>query len=185
MRKFLPYVIAFVLVAGGIAAYFLTKKGTTFVTGSTRTSTTPTDTNGNYEIVDACTILTQADADALLGGSATKVDTSIGNTATNDINVSTCSYSVPTQLRSVTLLARSAKSAAGAAANRTQATSIKPEAAQDVSDFGESAYWDPTYGQLNVFKHSNWYILSSGGLKPSDKTLDGAKAMAARIISRL
>ena len=56
---------------------------------------------------------------------------------------------------------------------------------QKVTGFGDDAYWDPTYGQLNILAHNNWYILSIGGLRPTDKTLTSAKTFATRIISRL
>ncbi len=186
MKRFLPYIIVAVLVIGGAAGYLLTRKGSTIVTGSTNTSGAPSSTSsGTYKVVDACTALTQTDANTLLGTTAIKGDTSQGNSTSDDRNVSTCSYSIATPLKSLTLLARSAKTATGADSNHTQATTGKPATGQVVAGFGDSAYWDPTYGQLNIFVHNNWYILSSGGLRPSDKTLDGAKAMATLIMSRL
>ncbi len=46
----------------------------------------------------------------------------------------------------------------------------KPAGVQDVSNVGDKAYWNPSFGQLNVLKNGNWYILSNGTLDKSKST---------------
>jgi hypothetical protein len=182
MKKLVPFLIVVVVIVGGAGAYFLFKKDNKLVSS---TETASSKSEGGYKIVEACDAVTQADANALLGAGAVKGDNSFGDTSSDDINVSTCTYTQASNMKSLTLLARSAKTRDGVASNNDQFTTLLPAAAQNVTGFGDKAYWDPTYGQLNILLHKNWYILTIGGLKPTDKTLDEAKTFATRIMPRL
>lgn len=184
MKKLIPVLAVVVLVGGAVTGYVLTKKGTTLVAEKPSVASSTTEA-GDYKKVEACTAFTQADAEALLGAGAKKGDALGGDTSSDDINVSICTYSQSATTKTASLLARSAKTAAGATSNHGQFTTQLPAAAQTVTGFGDAAYWDPTYGQLNILAHNNWYILSSGGLRPADKSLDDAKALATRIMPRL
>jgi hypothetical protein len=179
MNKLIAIVISIVVI-GSVAVALLTKNNTSNSSNSSVVATTKTS---SYNIVDACVAFTQASADAILGTGAKPGDNSLGNTSSDDINVSTCTYSGANSM-AATLLARSAKTATGATSNVHQFTTI-PAGASSVSGYGDKAYYDPAYGQLNILKNNNWYILTNGGLRPSDKTLAGAKLMADQIISKL
>jgi hypothetical protein len=140
----------------------------------------------------ACAIFTLADAKQILGNNA-KGGASNGNTSSDDLAVSTCAYTqdsgsnnVPvTAGKSASLLVRSPKSAAGITSNQAQFGPAKPADAQAVAGYGDSAYWDPQYGQLDILKNNTWYILSNGPTTPSARSLDQAKLLADIIIDRM
>lgn len=184
IKRLVPYVGAAILLAAIIAVFFIAKNDNKLVTSKPEPATKQTSAS-NFKSAEACDVVTQSDADALLGAGAKLGDNSIGDTSSEDIAVSTCTYSQAGSFKSLTLLARSAKTRDGTDSNKDQFTTRLPNDAKHVNGFGDDAYWDPTYGQLNILAHDNWYILSIGGLRPSEKTLDEAKSFAARVISRL
>lgn len=140
--------------------------------------------------VDACDVLTEAAAKQVIGAGAEKGDTSAGNVSTDDVSVTNCVYTYKTvttgpildQLASVDhagLLVRSAKTKTGAESNKTPFTTAKPAGAQDVSGYGEAAYYNPAMGQLNILKGGNWYILSKyKGTSTTTSTLADVKVLA-------
>lgn len=182
MKKFIPVIIAAVVIAGAAGAYILTKKDNALVENSD--PLTSQKKAASAKVVDACTLLTQADADAVLGSGATKGEKT-KDTSTDDINVSTCTYTQASNFKAATILARSAKTSAGTDSNKAMFSSQLPASIQKIDGIGDSAYWDPTYGQLNILKNNNWYIVSVGGLKPTDKTLSETRVLADRVLSRM
>lgn len=156
----------------------------------TDTASTNSDSSVAFNDVDACALFTQTAADAVLGDGAEK-GTAIPESSTDDISVSTCTYTwSPAEdslaslqnLRSATVLVRSPRTSAGAATNVTPFNPAKA-GTEEISSYGEKAFWDPEYKQLNVLKKSTWFIFTvdmgkaSGGM-----TLDAAKKLADTII---
>lgn len=147
--------------------------------------------------VDACDVLTESVAKQVIGAGAEKGDTSAGNVSSDDVSVSNCVYtykSVTTgpifdQLASTDhagLLVRSAKTQIGVKSNKTPFTTARPSAAQDVSGFGDDAYFNPTTGQLNILKGGNWYILSKyKGTSGTATTVDEVKVLATALKANL
>lgn len=148
--------------------------------------------NTSYaEAKDACAYLTQEIATKLLGAGAEKGDIN-PPAASDDISVSTCTYSSKVgdsladikNMRIATLLVRSPLSAVGAASNDEPFDNLK-NGAITVGGYGEKAYWDPELGQLNVLKGGTWLILSFGQSAIADKSLDEAKQLANEIVPQL
>lgn len=147
--------------------------------------------------VDACDVLTSSAAKKVLGDQAEKGDTSAGNASTDDISVSNCVYTfkglttgpIKEQLASIKtagVLARAAKTDAGAASNKTPFTTAKPAGVQDISGYGDKAYFNPATGQLNILAGNNWYIISNyTGTSPTAATLDQVKVLADAIKANL
>ncbi len=201
MNKLLPVIVVGVVVVGGggAAAYFLTRPNQNPSSNNNPISTTNPNPANNaqvtYENKDACTIFTLDDAKKVLGDSA-KAGTGTPGATSNDISVSTCSYLVDTNtpgsapvsvknIHSASILVRAPKSATGTTSNKQVFTAL-PAGAQSVSGYGDSAFWNPTLGQLNVLKGNVWVILSSGvSSPPSGRTLDDAKKLADIIIPKL
>lgn len=130
---------------------------------------------------DACSFLTAAIANNVLGANAQKSD---GATSTNDpdVSVSSCIYSGSgANPKTATFLLRVPTSAAGEASNKQPFTSLK-SGAQSVSGYGDMAFWDPELKQLNVLKNHAWLIFSFGGMNLNDRTLDQAKQLANQIV---
>lgn len=178
MKKVILIVVALLAVGGG-AAFLLTrdKKNDS---GASNSGTSAS--SGSYKIMKACDAFTLEDAKVVLGADA-QTGISSPDNSTDDLNVSTCTFTNPANA-GATLLARSAKTKTGADSNAKQFATL-PEGATAVTGYGDKAYYEPTYGQLNILKNSNWYILSNGGIRPTDKTIELAKKMADQIISKL
>jgi hypothetical protein len=125
----------------------------------------------------ACSIFTLADAKQVLGDTAKGGSVNDENSS-DDLTVSSCSYTqdsganVPVSSgKTAGLLVRAPKTGSGDT--------------QDVSGYGDSAYWDPQLGQLNILKNNTWYILSNGPVTPASRTLDQAKQLADLLISKM
>jgi len=181
MKRFWPVaVVVVILLAGGI---FLALKPD-HKSGSNQTQ---------FAFKKACSILTEARAKQLLGKDVTP-DTSNQNAASGDLDVSSCGYAqqfssdapaatVKTAL-AAEILVRAAKTDDGAQSNQLQFGLHKPATAQDVSGYGDRAYWYPSAAQLFILKHRNQYILSYGPIQGAH-SLDQTKQLADLVIDDL
>jgi hypothetical protein len=191
MKKLIPVVMG-VVVLVGVAVAVVAMKGSD---SSENTATTSTATKkSTYSYPKACEVLTEAVAKQLLGNLIAGGDAT-GSTSSDDIEVSNCNYvrkladnapiSELSTVESLGLLVRGAKTADGAASNEAQFTTNKPAGVQDVSSYGDKAYWDASMGQLSVLKNHNWYIISYGKTKMTDRTLEHTKVFADLIVGKL
>lgn len=187
MNKLIVAIVGGVIVIGG-GVYFVTKGSDDKpATGQSQTVATGSDV---LVAVDACDVLTDSVATQVLGAGATKGDTSAGNASSADVTVSNCAYTLKSTTggsalaqvqgtHAAGLLVRAAKSQTGADSNKAQFGSAKPSGVEDVSGYGDKAYWNPQFGQLNILKNGNWYILTNYvGTNPTKGTLDQAKQLA-------
>jgi hypothetical protein len=188
VKKFLPVIIVVVLVAA-TGIYLAAKPDS-----GAKNTTTGSAAKSKYSFKKACQALTAADAKQLLGNNISGGSTA-ANAATADIDVTTCAYTQqlpanagPAALKdtlSATILVRAAKTDAGAQNNEGQFGPRKPADAQDVSGYGDKAYWSPAAAQLNILKRHNWYIISYGKIRPGDRTLDQTKKLADLVDAKL
>lgn len=137
----------------------------------------------------ACDVLTEAVAKDVLG-SVGQESPATPDVDSPDIRVSTCirvnSASGVSSTRSVSLLMRVAKSQMGAESNEAVfAAGTLPAEAQDVSGYGEKAFWNPTVGQLNILNEGNWYILTAGPLDTTKGKLADAQKLADALEDKL
>ena len=138
------------------------------------------------EKVDACGLLTKADAESFLGESVGQPTTShteaVGNIVTQ------CRYS-STSGKRVGLLARQAATSEQAAKIFRQARETSNElsgaAPQVVTGLGDDAYWiGGNLKQLNVLKRDVWLIITASpgnGIDP----LEASKTIARNIVARM
>lgn len=176
-------VIAVLLIVIAITVSGCGKKTTT--TTNTAVNTTVKTGGDAVVLVDACDVLTAAVAKNILGDAAAKGDLPGSQASTQDVSISSCVYTAkidPTaavrisNTKGASVLIRAAKTKAGADSNKSQFGANKPAGVQDVDGLGNTAFFNPQFGQLNVLKGGNWYILSSysgsaNGTLESDKTL--------------
>lgn len=140
----------------------------------------------------ACGIFTLADAKRLLGDSVKGGDNP-ADTSSQDIDVTTCNYlqdlsssNVPVSSgKTASLTVKIPKTADGIKSNQGQFGPIKPSGVEDISGYGDNAYWDTEHGQLDILKNNTWYILSNGSTTPSSRTLDEARQMADLLIGKM
>ncbi|MET0997686.1 MAG: hypothetical protein ABWX73_03135 [Marmoricola sp.] len=147
------------------------------------------DTNYPTQTSEACDVLTPAIAKSVLGsvGEASQPPPATSN---DDVRVTSCvranaaaSLDSP---RSVSLLMRVAKSVSGARGNESVfAAGSLPDGAMEVLGYGQAAFWNPAFGQLNILKNGNWYILTSGPIDPRRHTLAETRILADALVDQL
>jgi len=136
--------------------------------------------------IDACTLLTKTDAEALLGG-AVKEPTTTHNENGGTV-VTQCHYSNEAGDKQVGLLARQAPSAAEARqvfeSARSAAKSLSGVDPKTISGLGDDAYWTGgNLAQLNVLKNDLWLVISARQGK-ADRWA-ATKDVANKVLSRL
>lgn len=186
MKKYLAIIAGLVIVATGafVALGVINNDG----------KRAETATKSEFSSPQACDALTLEQAKAVLGQDARAADISLPSASSDDIEVSQCLYEQPAGItiesikaqKQASLLVRGAKTNSGADSNTSVFKGAnKPANVQEVGGYGESAFWNPEFGQLNVLKNNNWYILSVGPSNPADKKLEDAKTLADNLVSKL
>lgn len=181
MKKIAVLVIVILV---GVGAYIALNRESANVVGNKTTNSAAVG-QGNYKYVDACTVLDRVEAEAQLGPGAKKGDGAGGNANSDDIAVSSCVYyttsTTTNSYKAVTLLARSAKTKAGAESNISNFRDLKPPNVIDVPGFADAAFWSPEYGQMHVLAGDNWYIISTGSSRASERKQADAQALVTRL----
>lgn len=177
MKKKLIIVLVVVLLAGG--GYFFYNKN--------KADNKAEKAANTFVNIDACAVFTETEAQEVLGEAATK-GTTTGPTSSDDINVSTCTYSnnatSAANIQLATVLVRSPKNSAGVDSNKAVFGNGKPQDVEMVQGYGVEAYYNADTGQLNVLKDNAWYIISNGLSSPSDRTLEDTKAVADKTFNQ-
>jgi hypothetical protein len=194
MKRSWLYIIGAILVVAAAVAIFVAMDNSNDRSGkstSASSSSPSSSTNQTFKPKQACNVFSLADAKQVLGDSA-KGGATTNNTSSDDLELSTCSYTqdsgsnVPVSAsKSASLLVRAPKTGAGITSNQAQFGYLKPADSQHVAGYGDNAYWDPQYGQLNILKHNAWYILSYGPVTPAARTLDQTKQLADILIDKM
>lgn len=184
-NKLIIGVVVVVVLAGGGIVYFATRSE-----GEKAVKTSKEDSfgGGDYYTVKACDAFTLNHAKQVLGDSAVE-GSNTPDTSSSDITVSSCTYTTSgtavKDIRIATLLARSAKTKAGADSNTAIFGSARPVGVQEVSGYGDAAFFDPKLGQLNILKEYNWYIMSVSGTNPANATVSDARKLADVVVPHL
>lgn len=151
-------------------------------------ATTQGEHSGLLGKKDACDYFTQATADALLGAGSQKGSMN-ADASSGDVSVTTCTYTSKADtleevrnMKAASVLLRVPLTETGAQSNETPFES-RPEGAQDVSGYGDKAYWDPSMGQLNVLKDNTWLVITNGKSRVGDRTLGEAKKLADIVLA--
>jgi uncharacterized protein (UPF0333 family) len=191
MRRFWFYLLAIILVVAAAAAIIFATKHSKNHSDNTANQTAVKAAHTTTPSKNACTIFSLADAKQLLGDTAKGGVNPIYNSST-DFDISTCTYTqdqganVPiASKKSATLLVQAPKTDIGAASNQKEFGPFKPAGVQDLTGYGDQAYWDAEHGQINILKNNIWYIISYGPTTPSARTLDQAKQLADLLANKL
>ncbi len=167
-----------VIVAVVVGVLFLNNKDDK----TTSKTDTPNKSTSAFTatIKSACDILTQPVADNLLGTGAKQGGSTAGNTETDSVKVTSCSYTSADDKTTLGLLVRAAKTKEQADTDTTQFSGT-----DNVAGYGDKAYWASDFGQFNILAHNNWYILSFGSLNPTARSQADAQKFADQIKSEL
>ena len=193
-KKILIAVILILAICGTAGAYYSLKNtnknkpeptSPTAETNTQPTAAKPEMTSANKP-EKACDILTQDIAEKVVGKPA-RADGSNAD-APQDVDhlvISTCTFKSVNGMNAVTLLWRAAKDTEGSAHDQEQFGPNKPVNAEVVTGYGDVAYWDADFKQLNILKGTSWYILTAGSNEPASRTLDQAKQFADLVKAEL
>lgn len=141
-----------------------------------------------YQPTNACDLLTPIKAQDLLGEKVISVDTK-GATVSGDIAISKCSYTDSNEDQDQMLVAaiavRSGVNDTGVQKNKTDfAASQSNKTVEAIKELGDSAYFNPALGQLNILDGRRWIIISYGiGSSPETNTIDKAIQLANTILN--
>ncbi len=194
MKKILLIAALVLAISGSAGAYFLTrednKKPPASTSSTSSPQTSPTNTPpATPEVPQAektvCGILTQDVADIYMEGGAIASDSNKeAPRDSNNVIISTCTYNSADGTKTASLLMRVAKNAEGSAHDKEQFGPNKPSTAQTLSGYGDSAYWDADFKQLNILKGTTWYIITAGPNQVSSRTVDQARLLADLLVQK-
>lgn len=141
-----------------------------------------------YQPTKACELLTEAEAQELLGGKTISSNIS-SPVVSNDTAVSKCGYTDRNpdvnSMIVAAIIVRSGINDAGVAQNKTEFVKNRPKEGTDtVKGFGDRAYYNQKLGQLNILDERNWIILSYGvGSTPESNTLEKSVELANKVVN--
>lgn len=136
--------------------------------------------------VDACALYTLTDAQKILGANAKPGTPGKLGPPSQQYTTSACSYTSSSgsgspSFVSTTVLVRRASDPTQGKRDFVSARNKIPRS-QEVAGVGEAAYWNPSTGQLSVWKGRDWVIISAGRAGP--RNLDIARQVAYAILQR-
>lgn len=140
-----------------------------------------------YQPAKACDLLGEDEAKELLGAAAL-LTTNTPPSQSGDITVSQCAYADGTPNKDSMVIAavvvRSGINDKGTEQNITDFSGAQSQrSVQAINDLGNSAFYNPDLGQLNILKDRNWIIVSYGvGSNPQANTLEDAIKLAKKVI---
>lgn len=136
------------------------------------------------QLAKACEVLDLKTAQEFIPNAEKSTNVNDATASSDDIAVSSCAYQetgtqTPDRLKHASLYVRSARTEAGKSANDLVfVDGSMPKNSVVVEDYGGPAFWNPEYGQLNILKNNNWYIVEFGNFTPSGRSLEETKRLA-------
>lgn len=190
MKKIIIIVVVVLVLTGG--AILLTGNGKKD-SNSPNTSSNLESSSKEFSPPEACSLFTLEDAKKVLGETAEKPETSSPQSSSDDVAVSQCLYQQPAgadiasirNQKQASVLVRGAKTPVGSDSNKAAFADQLPMAAERVDGYGDAAFWNPEFGQLNILKDGNWYIIQVGATSLDSRTIDEAKKLADVLTSKL
>ena len=141
-----------------------------------------------YQPAKACELFTPAEAQEMLGEKVLSTEAN-EPTIKDDMATSKCSYTDENPDQNAMLVAavaiQSGINDTGVAKNKADFPKAKAAKGMEaVNDIGDSAFFNPTRGQLNVLKGKDWFIFSYGvGASPQENTLEKQLELARKTIA--
>ena len=140
-----------------------------------------------YEPAKACQLLKLDEAGSLLGGSVQKSGVT-DVVVKGDLATSKCGYTdgnpSEDEVIVAAIIVRSGINDKGIAQNKSEFAAGKPTTdVEDVTDLGDSAYFNKAKGQLNILNGKDWIILSYGvASEPKENSLDDAILIGRSVV---
>jgi hypothetical protein len=179
--KILAAALAVLLIAGG-AFYYLNNQNS-----KNKVASKPVP----------CSFFTLDNAKSLLGKTATKGGIApMSQVSAKDFTAENCTYSQNAQgvggnigsqsIKTASVVVRTTKTAQANTFVDFLFAQGKPKTAQDLSGYGEKAYWDPAQGILYVKKGNKFITVSYGVASPAtSRTIGETKKLADLVIPKI
>lgn len=179
-KRTIVLIVAIVVVCGGTVFWLLQSGGSGSQSSDSSASQQKSELDSKLE--RACTLFTENNAKTLLGSGAVHVTAGDepADSYSDAIATSRCTYSDQDSSQTVAveaqkfaiLTARVPRTDAGKLANEQvfQSGSLPP-GAEIVAGYGETAFWNPEFGQLNILANGEWYVLEYGSPLPQSRSL--------------
>lgn len=141
-----------------------------------------------YQPAVACVLFTEDEAKEMLGDQVLH-QRPADPTLQNDVATSKCAYTdtnpEQSQMKIAAVAIRSGVNDKGAAKNKAEFAAAKTaHGVEVVNNVGESAFFSPKLGQLNILKGRDWFIVSYGvGSDPQSNTIDDAIELSQKVIT--
>ncbi|MFZ1249723.1 MAG: hypothetical protein WAQ24_05395 [Candidatus Saccharimonadales bacterium] len=194
-NKTLAAIAAVIILAGGVVLVSMNKSSDKSDSKSSSAKTSSSQASGSARGKDkrACDILTKEIAIKIMGSAQDSDDPSKSPTTSQDRAVTSCAYTEEqtagktlNDTRMVSIIVKAAQSKAGVEQTNDQFGKDKIPEAQDVSGYGDAAYWDPGNTYLVIHKNDNAYYVSNYTMGNYGKgTLEDAKKAADALIDRM
>lgn len=142
----------------------------------------------DYQPAVACNLLTKDEAREMLGQDVLGGERK-NPTLSNDVATSKCAYTDmnkdPQAMLVAAVAVQSAVTDKGIQRVKAEFAASKiGKNTETVTWLGDSAYFNPALGQLNILDGRNWIIVSYGaGESPENNTLEQATELAQKVIS--
>jgi hypothetical protein len=193
MKKYVPLIAAglVVIIAVGAASQLghKAKPAPAKQTSTAAKPKIPTKVKNAYTLRDAPVKPKNADAEAIFSPDIAKQVTKSTNTASPPVHrtdqafqFSFINYIGPGGYADLAVRVPITK--AGVDSNHAAFEKDKPKDAQDLPEFGDKAFWDPTKHQINILKGDNEYTISAGKLGETNRSLDQSKVATKALISK-
>ncbi len=146
------------------------------------------------QLSKACQIFSEKAATTALGGQVEKSDdANAAQASSDDVAVSQCAYvqkltgtvTPENQKRSSIVVRTSRTDSARQLSKGLFTPENRPAGSEQINGYGEAAFWNPAFGQLNILKDGNWYIIESGSQLPDRRTKAEAEKLADALKSQL
>jgi hypothetical protein len=141
--------------------------------------TTSAPASAKYEGKLACDLFTLDEAKSIIGSNARPLPISaLGNRAVQDTSLTTCPYTTASgdaasqdPYQTATLQVYFAKNAAGQTENQKNFNEAQKQGSiAAVTNLGAQAFYNSTYGQLEILKGSYWLVVASSTSNPTGST---------------
>ena len=125
----------------------------------------------NAQLTKACEILDLDIVQKALGQTAERNERADDAAVNNEeIVFSKCVYKTEDKVASLTL--RSPRNENGKNLNnQVFDEASKVESVEMITNFGDKAFWNPEFAQLNIYKDGEWYNFEYGSILPSERAL--------------
>ena len=137
-------------------------------------------------LIDPCTLITLAEAAAVLGGPVDEVQHEMHLSAGDEAIVGCCTFVTTAgfPVKGISVLTYQAPAAEATALAFARSKATASAEVQPLPDLGQDAYWESRLGRLHVLQGNLWLIISSDSVEGFNSA-EAARVLALQALQRL